>query len=147
MAELRKPSLTSSHRWRRRCSDPLISNPDDAAALEKLREACGETEWEHGGSSLDGSCSGVFEDNQLVALSGYEIRVGMMAHLYIVTDPAFRARDSGRAAVAHLSRRALAAGLLPHYWTLEANTPAIRIAEALGFLRSATSMAVRLAAV
>ena len=122
-------------------------NHEDTAAVEKLREACDETEWEHGGSSLDLPCSGVFEDDQLVALSGYEIWGGTIAHLYIVTHPAFRGRGSGRAAVAHLARRALAAGLLPQYRTLEANTPAIRIAEALGFQRYATSMAVRLAAV
>lgn len=122
-------------------------NHEDAAALVKLREACDETEWEHGGSSLDLPCSGVFEkDDQLVALSGYEIWGGTIAHLYIVTHPAFRGRGSGRAAVAHVARRALAAGLLPQYRTLEANTSAIRIAEALGFQRYATSMAVRLAA-
>lgn len=122
-------------------------NHEDAAAVEELREACGETEWEHGGASLDLPCSGVFEDDQLAALSGYEIWGGTIAHLYIVTHPAFRSRGSGRAAVAHLARRALAAGLLPQYRTLEANTPAIRIAEALGFQSYATSMAVRLAAV
>lgn len=120
---------------------------EDAAAVEKLREACGKTEWEHGGASLELPCSGVFEKDQLVALSGYEIWGRTIAHLYIVTHPAFRGRGLGRAAVAHLARRALAAGLLPQYRTLEANTPAIRIAEALGFQRYATSMAVRLAAV
>jgi GNAT superfamily N-acetyltransferase len=121
-------------------------NPDDAAGVEALREACGETEWEHGGSSVEWPCSGVFEKGQLAALSGYEIWGDAIAHIYIVTHPAFRGRGAGRAAVAHLARRALAAGLLPQFRTLEANTPAIRIAEALGFQRYAASMAVRLAA-
>ena len=119
-------------------------NDEDAAAVESLREACGEEEWEHGGSSLDVPCSGVFCDGQLAAFSGYETWGGTIAHLYIVTHPGFRGRGFGKNAVAHLSRRALAAGLLPQYRTLDANTPSIRIAEALGFQRYATSMAVRL---
>ncbi len=117
---------------------------DDASAVENLRDACGEQDWDHGGSSPDWPCSGVFHGGQLVALSGYEIWGGTIAHLCIVTHPAFRGRGFGKPAVAHLARRALAAGLLPQYRTLEANTPSVRIAEALGFQRYATSMAVRL---
>jgi GNAT superfamily N-acetyltransferase len=122
-----------------------ILGPGDAVAVETLRHACGEEEWDHGGSSLEVPCSGVFHDGQLAALAGYETWGGTIAHLCIVTRPAFRGRGFGRAAVAHLARRALAAGLLPQYRTLDANTPSIRIAEALGFQRYATSMAVRLA--
>lgn len=118
---------------------------DDAAAVERLREACGEEEWDHGGSSLEVPCSGVFCDGQLVALAGYETWGGTIAHLYIVTHPGFRGRGFGRGAVAHLARRALADGLLAQYRTLDSNSPSIRIAEALGFQRYATSMAVRLA--
>jgi GNAT superfamily N-acetyltransferase len=118
---------------------------EDAAAVEKLRQACGEEAWDHGGSSLDDPCSGVFHDGQLVALCGYETWGGAIAHLCIVTHPAFRGRGFGKSAVAHLARRALAAGLLAQYRTLDANTPSIRIAESLGFQRYATSMAVRLA--
>lgn len=116
---------------------------DDEAAVESFRQSCDETDWDHGGSSLDDPCSGVFCDGQLAALAGYETW-GTIAHLCIVTHPAFRGRGFGRAAVAHLAHRALAAGLLPQYRTLDANTPSIRIAEALGFQRYATSMAVRL---
>jgi GNAT superfamily N-acetyltransferase len=119
---------------------------EDAKAEENLREACGEEEWDHGGSSLDLPCSGVFCDGQLATLAGYEMWGGTIAHLCIVTHPAYRGRGFGKNAVAHLARRALAAGLLPQYRTLEANTPSICIAEALGFQRYATSMAVRLAA-
>jgi GNAT superfamily N-acetyltransferase len=118
---------------------------EDAAAVESLREACGEEEWDHGGSSLDDPCSGVFCDGQLATLAGYETWGGAIAHLCIVTHPGYRGRGFGKNAVAHLARRAQAGGLLPQYRTLDANTPSIRIAEALGFHRYATSMAVRLA--
>ena len=118
---------------------------EDAVAVEGLREACGEEEWDHGGSSLEVPCSGVFCDGQLVALAGYETWGGTIAHIYIVTHPGYRGRGFGRGAVAHIARRALAHGLLAQYRTLDSNAPSIRIAEALGFQRYATSMAVRLA--
>ena len=130
-----------------RAADALARslNDEDAAAVESLRQACGEEEWDHGGSALDVPCSGIFCDGQLAVLAGYETWGGTIAHLCIVTHPAFRGRGFGKSAVAHLARRALAAGLLPQYRTLDANAPSIRIAESLGFQRYATSMAVRLA--
>lgn len=117
---------------------------EDAEAVESLREACGEEEWDHGGSPLDVPCSGVFCDGQLASLAGYETWGGTIAHLYIVTRPGFRGRGFGKSAVSHLARRALADGLLAQYRTLDSNTPSVRIAEQLGFQRYATSMAVRL---
>lgn len=119
-------------------------NTGDAAALQSLQGACAATEWEHGGSSLDQPCSGVFADGQLAAVAGYEIWGGVIAHISVVTHPEFRSRGSGRSAVAHVAGRALAAGLLPQYRTLEANAASIHIAQALGFTVYATSMAVRL---
>ena len=119
-------------------------NEEDAAAVESLREACGEEEWDHGGSSLEVPCSGVFCDGQLAALAGYETWGGTIAHIYIVTHPGYRGRGFGRGSVAHLARRALADGLLAQYRTLDSNEPSIHVAEALGFQRYATSMAVRL---
>jgi GNAT superfamily N-acetyltransferase len=116
----------------------------DAAALQALRESCSSTEWEHGGSPLEHPCSGVFVDGQLVALAGYEIWGGAIAHVSVVTRPDFRGRGLGRSAVGHVAQRALSAGLLPQYRTLEANRASIRISETLDFHRFATSMAVRL---
>ena len=119
-------------------------NDEDADAVESLEDACDEEEWDHGGSSLDDPCSGVFCDGRLAALAGYATWGGNIGHVCIVTHPAFRGRGFGKHAVAHIARRILANGLLPQYRTLNSNAPAIRIAEALGFQRYATSMAVRL---
>ncbi len=116
----------------------------DAPALEALRGACDVNEWEHGGSDIAHPCSGVFSGGQLVALAGYEVWGGTIAHISIVTHPSFRGRDFGQSAVAHLTARALAAGLLPQYRTLAANHASMCIAERLGFRAFATSMAVRL---
>lgn len=112
---------------------------------DALREACPEMEWDHGGSEVgDVVASGVFTGGKLVALAGYEIWDGGIAHISIVSHPDHRGRGHARAAVADVARRALAAGLLPQYRTLEANAPSIRIAESLGFIHYATSVAVRL---
>jgi GNAT superfamily N-acetyltransferase len=117
---------------------------DDANALRDLRMACDPMEWEHGGSSIEQPCSGVFLHERLVALAGYEIWGGTIAHISIISHRDFRGRGYGRTAVAHLAERALTAGLVPQYRTLESNQPSIRIAESLGFCNYATSMAVRL---
>lgn len=116
----------------------------DAAALDTLRQSCDATNWEHGGSSIEHPCSAVFVGGRIAALAGYEVWGGTIAHISIVTHPDFRSRGFGRSAVAHLAGRAIAAGLLPQYRTLQSNRASIRIAESLGFHCYATSVAVRL---
>jgi GNAT superfamily N-acetyltransferase len=115
----------------------------DAPTLEALRAQCGAVEWEHGGSPIEYPCSGVFQQGRLVALAGYEIWGGTIAHISVITHPDFRGQGLGRSAVAHVAQRAIAVGLLPQYRTLEANRPSMRIAESLGFRSYATSVAAR----
>jgi GNAT superfamily N-acetyltransferase len=116
----------------------------DAPALHQLQNSCDPVEWEHGGSAIENSCSGVFIDGQLAALAGYEIWGGGIAHISIITHPEFRGRGLAQSAVAHVAAQAITAGLLLQYRTLEANTASIRIAENLGFLPFARSLAIRL---
>ncbi len=122
----------------------VLEEPDLPLARE-FQAACSEEEWDHGGSEVGASpASGAFAGEALAALAGYEIWDGGIAHISVVTHPGYRGRGYGRQAVAHLAARALAAGLVPQYRTLEANTPSMRIAEALGFQCYACSVAVRL---
>ena len=117
----------------------------DRSLADSLRNACSEIEWDHGGSEVGPlPASGAFVDAQLVALAGYEVWDDVIAHISVVTHPAYRGRGYGRGVVAHLAATALQAGLIPQYRTLDSNTGSIRIAEALGFERYATSVAVRL---
>ncbi len=118
---------------------------DDTTAVAALRAACREDEWEHGGSDAGQQPAfGVFVDDQLAALAGYEIWGGTIAHISVITNPANRGRGFGAAAVAQITAQALAAGLLPQYRTLDSNQPSMRIAETLGFQRYATSLAMRM---
>ncbi|EDY17431.1 GCN5-related N-acetyltransferase [Chthoniobacter flavus Ellin428] len=119
-------------------------NPEDIPALHEFQQKCNPTEWEHGGSGTENSCSGVFVDGKLVAVAGYEIWGGKIAHVLIITHPDHRGNGFARSAVAHLAARAIDAGLLPQYRTLESNRASIRIAETLGFHPYARSLAVRL---
>ena len=117
----------------------------DADAARALQTACSVEEWSHGGSNISKQpTSGIFLGKELVSLAGYEIWGGNIAHIYVVTHPAFRGRGFGRDAVAYLAGRALAAGLIPQYRTLESNQPAMRLAKSLGFVHFATSVAIRL---
>lgn len=117
----------------------------DAFAGGVLRAACAETDWEHGGSVFGKyPLSGVFVDSELAALAGYEVWGGTIAHISVITHPAFRGRGFGRSVVAHVAQVALAAGLIPQYRTLQSNRASMRIAESLGFFLYATSVAVRL---
>jgi GNAT superfamily N-acetyltransferase len=118
---------------------------DDANAVFALRDACSEIEWEHGGCGVcENPASGVFIDQRLVALAQYEVWGDTIAHICVITHPEYRGCGFGTAAVAHLSARAFANGLLPQYRTLDANDASMRIATRLGFVRYATSMAIRL---
>ena len=118
--------------------------PDDALAVDTLRQSCDAGEWAHGGGDLERPCAAVFVGGQIAALASYEVWSGAIAHLYIVTHPGHRGRGFGRSAVAYLAGCAIAAGLLPQYRTLVSNRASSRLAEALGFCHYAMSMAVRL---
>jgi ribosomal protein S18 acetylase RimI-like enzyme len=117
---------------------------EDQPAARSLRDACGKVEWEHGGSLVgQQSTAGVFVEGRLAALAGYEVWGGSIAHLSVITHPDFRSRRVGRKAVGCLARHALSIGLVPQYRTLDANAASIRVAEALGFVRLATTIAAR----
>lgn len=117
----------------------------DEPALQRLKGACSQTEWEHGGRELGTHVvAGVFVEDELVAVAGYEVWDGAIAHIGIVTHPAHRGRGLGAGAVHHVARAALRSGLVPQYRALVSNTPSLRIAERLGFVLCARSLAVRL---
>ncbi len=119
-------------------------DPDDSPALGALQQSCDAIEWEHGGSPIGYPCSAVFVGRRVVAVAGYEVWGGTIAHISVLTHPDFRSRGFGRSAVAHLAKRAITAGLLPQYRTLRSNHSSNRIADALGFHSYATSTSVRL---
>jgi len=87
-----------------------------------------------------------FEGAEIVALSGYRPWTDTAGDPCVLTHPGHRQRGLGTAVVAHTVARALADGKLLLYQTLEANRPAVQLAERLGYEWFARYVAVRLRA-
>jgi RimJ/RimL family protein N-acetyltransferase len=117
----------------------------DHQSIDTLRTACDALEWEHGGSGLGPNpAAGMYVGRELVALAGYQVWGGDLAHIAIITHPQHRGHGYAGAAVSKLTETVLARGLVPQYQTLDSNRPSIQVAQRLGFVRYGTSMAVRL---
>jgi RimJ/RimL family protein N-acetyltransferase len=118
----------------------------DEKAVDILRAACAVEEWEAGGSEFRPSAMvGAFRGQELVALAGYQLWGDQIAHIAIVTHPAFRGQGHATTAVSTLTEMVFARALVPQYRTLEANNPSLAVARRLGFVQYATSLAVRFA--
>lgn len=125
--------------------DVRLLSGRDQNSVHQLRAACDAKEWEHGGCDAEArGVSGVFVDDELVSLAGFEIWGRKIAHISVVTHPSHRSRGYARSAVAHVSKVALEAGLIPQYRALESNEPSICVARSLGFVHYASSVAVKL---
>ncbi len=112
----------------------------DEAAYEAFRSSIPEDEWDAGGTPFAlGTTVGLFEDDTLVAVAGYTVWDDCIAHISIATHPDYRNAGNGRAVVSRATERALAAGLIPQYRTLDEWPWSVALAQNLGFERFATS--------
>jgi len=121
--------------------------PQDDAAFQALRAACPPEEWEPKDFSPGSQPTfGAFAtDGALVAISDMEVWADRIAHISVVTNPAFRGRGFGTRAVAAAIDRALDSGLLPQYRVLEDNVSSRSVARKLGFQSYGWTLAARLA--
>jgi hypothetical protein len=119
----------------------------DRAAIDDLRRACTEQEWEHGGLQLQDGLDvfGAFDaGGELAAIAGYQRWPQGLAHLYVVSRPRQRGGGFGTQAVTAAAGEALARGLVAQYRTLESNAASLAIARKLGFRPYGFTMAVYL---
>jgi RimJ/RimL family protein N-acetyltransferase len=117
----------------------------DEEAHAALEAACDATEWAHGGSEFALlPLAGRFVREQLVALAGYELWGEQIAHIAVITQPAFRGQGYGAEAVSLLAETVIARGMIAQYRTLRSNTPSLRLGASLGFVPFAETLAVRL---
>jgi len=120
--------------------------PQDEKTVDMLRAACAVKEWEHGGSEFRPSAMvGAFSGQELAALASYELWGEQIAHIAVVTHPAFRGQGFATIAVSTLTEMVLERTLLPQYRTLETNVASIALARRIGFAEYATSLAIRFA--
>lgn len=113
-------------------------------ALHALARACGPEAWGHSG--IDGASEAIaakYDGERLVSAAGYHLWGKTIAHIGIVTDPAYRGRGYARQVLARITADILQKGLIPQYRTLCANGPAIRAAKACGFAEYARHISLR----
>jgi predicted GNAT family acetyltransferase len=117
---------------------------EDSAALNRFRAEC-NTE-DIGNSGIDKSIEhmGYFQGSTLLAVAGYRPWTEDAGDPCILTHPEFHGRGLGTAVTSAVVHRALNAGKLLLYQTLEANVAAVRIARKLGYEQYARHIAVRL---
>jgi ribosomal protein S18 acetylase RimI-like enzyme len=87
-----------------------------------------------------------FMDGRVAALSGYRPWTDHAGDPCVLTHPEYRGRGCGTAVVSMTVERALAAGKLLLYQTLESNTAAVKLARRLGYERYAQHIALPLKA-
>jgi RimJ/RimL family protein N-acetyltransferase len=127
------------------CSTRRLTTQDEKA-VEMFRAACAVEEWEAGGSEFRSNAMvGTFRGQEIAALASYQIWGEQIAHIAILTHPAFRGQGHATTAVSTLTEMVFERGLVPQYRTLEANAPSLAVARRLGFVQYATSLAVRFA--
>jgi GNAT superfamily N-acetyltransferase len=124
----------------------------DHAALRRLAAACDPEEWSESGlgAILDGGPDATRPPHFGCLVGGELAAAGMLRphgplrNIYIATHPGYRRRGYGRAVVSAMTAHALGEGTIPHYQALAANGASLALARSLGFVRYATSLAVRL---
>jgi RimJ/RimL family protein N-acetyltransferase len=113
--------------------------------LPELQHDCNAVEWEHSGLGNSNEFIAGYELNgKVAAAAGYERWGSRLAHIGVITHPAYRGKGLGRRVVREAARHAVGQQLVPQYRTLFANAAAMRIAESLQFKKYGESIAVRL---
>ena len=113
--------------------------------LKALLAACKPNERADSGIDPDGRTSTAsFADGGLVSVAQYREWSSRAGDLCVLTHPSHRGDRHGPAVASGVIEQALAHGTLVLYQTLLSNTPAIQVAQRLGFRFFASHMAVRL---
>ncbi len=121
-----------------------IDSPSDPR-LQPLRARVTAEEWEHANlAAAEVPIFAALVAGELAAAAGFERLDGRVAHLGVLADPRRRGRGLARRASHASAAHAQAMGLLPQWQTLAANTPALDIAESLGFEPFAVTLSARL---
>jgi GNAT superfamily N-acetyltransferase len=121
-------------------SDASVLTSADSSSVQTFQRDIPDDEWEQGDVQFTPDKTiGLFVDEELVAISGYDIWEGLLAHLAVVTHPDHRSQGYGQAVVSRATEQALADGLLPQYRTSDAWPWSVTLAQNLGFHRFTTA--------
>ena len=121
-------------------SNARVLTSSDSSSFQTFQSHIPDDEWEQGGMQFTpGETVGLFVDGKLIAIAGYNVWEGLLAHLAVVTHPDHRSQGYGQAAVSRATEQALATGLLPQYRTSDAWPWSVMLAQNLGFHRFTTA--------
>ncbi|MFE6554215.1 GNAT family N-acetyltransferase [Streptomyces sp. NPDC057746] len=117
--------------------------PSDHPDLRGLEEAAGEDD--AGEAGLRGITSPAFvvrAGGGVIAAAGYQTWPGGLAHVCVLTDPAWRARGLAQVTASATVAHAFAAGLLPQWRARPLASR--RVASALGFQELGAQLSIKL---
>ncbi|MET8632494.1 GNAT family N-acetyltransferase [Streptomyces sp. NPDC004680] len=117
--------------------------PGDHPALRSLEEAAGEDAGEAALGEITSPAFVLRAGGRVVAAAGYRSWPGRVAHLSVLTDPAWRGRGFARVAASAAVTHAFAARLLPQWRARPLASR--RVAAALGFRELGAQLSIRLA--
>lgn len=121
-------------------SDARVLTAGDKSAYQTFRRSIPDDEWDAGGIEFTpGDTVGLFSDEKLVAVAGFDVWDGLLAHLAVVTHPDHRSQGYGQAVVSRATEQAFTDGFLPQYRTLDAWPWSVALANNLGFHRFTTA--------
>lgn len=120
--------------------------PLEDPALEGLRAACREDDWEESGLAYARApLYGIKSDRLLMAVSHLAPYRSRQADIGILVHPAHRGRGLARRLVSHVATEVLPEVGVLRYSAALTNTASLAVADALGFVPRGEQMAVRLA--
>jgi GNAT superfamily N-acetyltransferase len=137
LPELFRPCVTPQVRFLR---------PADITLVQAFQVECGSDAWEYAGFHETTSyLAAICEDDRILSLAGYNrVWRDEAGGPCILTHQAYRGRGLATATTSAVVGRALHAGKILLYQTLETNTASVGVARRLGYEHYARHVAVRL---
>jgi len=131
-----------------RPSPPSFSRlltPNDVSIYNAFASTLSKIELERSGFQTGHAPAfGVFDSNELCAVSYYEHWKPRIAHIMVATHPARRRQGYGRKAVTALAEHAFGLGLILQWRALESNTDSLGLANVLGFQHYCSTIFARI---
>lgn len=125
--------------------DSRLLTSADEPAIKRFLQNCSTTNVDLNGlKSGRLQTVGIFIGEEIIAVSGYELRDDTIAHIAVLSRPDYRGKGYAKKAASHLISITLAKKMGIQYQTLMSNPASIALAKGLGFTDFAETITVRL---
>jgi hypothetical protein len=125
-------------------ADSRLITVADEPAMKRFLQNCSTTNVDLNGlKSGRLQTVGVFVGEEIVAVSGYELRDDTIAHIAVLCRPDYRGKGYAKKAASHMTSITLAKKMGIQYQTLMSNPSSIALARGLGYTDFAETITVR----